>query len=303
MPSTGGSDDADRDLPLGGRHAAGSHPSICTGDAVLLADVGNSRIKLALVQDHAADGEGTARRLPSLTRRQNLDSRGFHPANFEEWLRATSPGSAVILLGSVHDAAAARLEATIAELAATQHRSLRQRRIRPDDLPLHVAVDEPAKVGIDRLAAAAAANLLRQPDHAAVVIDCGTAVTVDLVSAGGVFLGGAILPGATLMARGLADGTSKLPHVAALEHSLPPPMPGRSTAEAIAAGIGWGFRGAVVRLVEEARRTTRAECDVVLTGGWRSAVRDELPGVIEQEDLVLEGLALAARTACSRLLG
>jgi len=288
MPSTGGSDDADRDLPLGGRHAAGSHPSICTGDAVLLADVGNSRIKLALVQDHAADGEGTARRLPS---------------NFEEWLRATSPGSAVILLGSVHDAAAARLEATIAELAATQHRSLRQRRIRPDDLPLHVAVDEPAKVGIDRLAAAAAANLLRQPDHAAVVIDCGTAVTVDLVSAGGVFLGGAILPGATLMARGLADGTSKLPHVAALEHSLPPPMPGRSTAEAIAAGIGWGFRGAVVRLVEEARRTTRAECDVVLTGGWRSAVRDELPGVIEQEDLVLEGLALAARTACSRLLG
>ena len=264
-------------------------------DTVLLADVGNSRIKLAVMSAPAEAGG-----LPTLGRRMDLASRSFHPVNLDEWLRAVAPGPAVVLVASVHDLAATRLEATIAELAATQHRSLRQRRIRFEDLPLQVDLPEPGKVGIDRLAAAAAANLLRSPQRPAVVVDCGTAVTVDLVSAAGVFLGGAILPGAPLMARGLADGTSKLPEVAALERGMPPAMPGRSTAEAIAVGVGWGFRGAVSRLVDEAQRAVGNTADVVLTGGWLAAVRDELPGAREMPDLVLEGVGLAMERALAR---
>jgi hypothetical protein len=58
-----------------------------------------------------------------------------------------------------------------------------------------------------------------------IIVDCGTAATVDMLSPSGVFLGGAILPGPALMARALAEGTSRLPAVAALEQASPPPMP------------------------------------------------------------------------------
>lgn len=264
-------------------------------DTVLLADVGNSRIKLAVMTEPATGGT-----LPLLARRMDLASRSFHPVNLDEWLRAVAPGPAVVLVASVHDVAATRLEAMIAELAATQHRTLRQRRIRPDDLPLQIDLPQPEKVGIDRLAAAAAANRLRSPGRPAVVVDCGTAVTVDLLSEKGVYLGGAILPGAPLMAKALADGTSKLPQIAALERGMPPAMPGTATAEAIAVGIGWGFRGAVSRLVAEGRRALKGDAEVVLTGGWRSAVREEFPGVKEMPDLVLEGVGLAVEKAVAR---
>lgn len=271
-----------------GERAVAATPA---GETLLLADVGNTRIKLA------AAGSIVDRGLPELARRMDLASRSFHPVNLDEWLRAAAPSAATILIASVHERAAARLEATIAELAATQHRQLRQRRIRAEDLPLVVDLPEPGKVGIDRLAAAAAANRLRTPGHAAVVVDCGTAVTVDLISAQGVFLGGAILPGAPLMAQSLAEGTSKLPQVASLERGRPPAMPGRTTSEAIAVGIGWGFRGAVVRLVDEARKNAGGDCQTFLTGGWRAAVRDELSDVTEVPDLVLAGIALAGHVA------
>ncbi len=274
------------------------HP-VCLGDTVLLADVGNTRIKLAVVADHGIDASGK-RRLPMVAKRQDLDSQGFRPANLESWLNQAAPTAAVVLVASVHDAAAARLEAAIAELSATRHRSLRQRRIAHGDLPLEIVLAEPHKVGVDRLAAAAAAGLVRRPGHAAIVVDCGTAATVDIVSASGAFLGGAILPGPALMARALAEGTSRLPAVAALGQEAPPVMPGRSTQEAIAAGIGWGIRGAIGRLVEEARASVGAEADVILTGGWRGAVRDALPGAIEMPELVLAGIALAAERACAR---
>jgi type III pantothenate kinase len=141
---------------------------------------------------------------------------------------------------------------------------------------------------------------VKTPNRAAIVVDCGTAATVDMLAADGTFLGGAILPGPTLMARALADGTSKLPEVAALGASPPPPMPGRSTHEAIAAGIGFGIQGAVARLVAEGQAALGGDAEVILTGGWRGAVRAALPGATEIPDLVLHGIALAATRACAR---
>lgn len=278
-----------------GRNAAGATGrGSCAGDAVVLADVGNTRLKLALF-NLAAAGEG---RLPAVVYRQDFDSQRFRPENLERWLVAVAPGPAVILVASVHDAAAARLEAAVAEISATRHRPIRQRRIGHLDLPIEVALPDPTRVGIDRVAAAAAAVVVR-PGTAAVIVDCGTAATVDMVSAGGRFLGGAILPGPALMARVLAEGTSRLPAVAALAEGPPPPMPGRNSEEAIAAGIGLGMRGAVTRLVAEARALL-PDAVTILTGGAASVVRDALPGAIELPDLVLCGVALAAARACGR---
>ena len=85
-----------------------------------------------------------------------------------------------------------------------------------------------------------------------------------------------------------------LSEVAALGELPPPPLPGRATGEAIAAGIGYGIRGAIARLVAEARQVLGGDPGVFLTGGWRGAVRGELSGVVEMADLVLAGIGLAA---------
>lgn len=264
-----------------------------SGDVVLVADVGNTRIKLAVVA--AAGATGGA---PQVARRQDLLSREFRPVNLDRWLEASAPGAAVLLIAAVNEAAAARLEAAVAEISATRHRPLRQRRVGHAHLPVALRVEAADRVGIDRVCAAAAAAVAL-PARPVVVVDCGTATTVDLVSPAGEFLGGAILPGPTLLARALAEGTSRLPEVAALDTAPPPPLPGRSTQAAIAAGIGWGMRGAVARLVAEARTALGGSAEVILTGGSAGVVRDAIPGAVEMPDLVLAGIALAAE----RILG
>lgn len=266
-----------------------------SGESLLVADVGNTRLKLAVIT--AASGP---RALPEVGRRQDFLSREFRGENLDRWLDVAAPGAAVLLVASVHEAAAVRLEAAVAAASATRHRVIRQRRISHADLPLEVAVEEPHRVGIDRLAGAAAAAAVKPSDRAAIVVDCGTATTVNLISPAGDFLGGAILPGPWLMARALAEGTSKLPEVAALDRGGPPAMPGVSTQGAIAAGIGLGMRGAVARLVEEGRRAVGRDAVVILTGGSSGLVRDVVPEAREMPDLVLAGIGLAAERCRAR---
>lgn len=255
-------------------------------ETLVVADVGNSRVKLAVIT--AADTP-----LPQIECRFDLNSHSFTADEFEGWLMTVAPEAATVFLASVYDAAAERLGAIIAGISATRHRPVHQRRLQFDDFPLVVETAEPDRVGIDRLAAALASSRLAGEGRGCVVVDCGTAASVDLV-VNNRFLGGAILPGPALMARALADGTSLLPEVVALGEQPPPSLPGRVTADAIAAGIGFGIRGGIVRLVEEARRSLGGEVDLFLTGGWRGAVRGELPGVVERPDLVLSGIGLVA---------
>jgi pantothenate kinase type III len=254
---------------------------------VLLADVGNSRIKLARLLVAAVESA-----LPVIDHRLDLDSHGFAIDALETWLAAVAPGPATVLIGSVYEAAATRLEASLAEVSATRHRGLRQRRMSYHDLPLAVHTEEPERVGIDRVAGAAA-GLVAADGGPVIVVDCGTATSVNMVDQNRCFLGGAILPGPALQARALADGTCRLPEVMTLGQGAPPALPGRSTVAAIAAGIGWGMRGAVHRILVESRQVLGGETPVVLTGGWRGAVRDAIPGAIEVPDLVLAGIALA----------
>lgn len=285
----------------------GSEAARDAADTIVVADVGNTRIKLAVIRSLGIDAAGVRHGLPALHLRQDLLSRSFRQENLEEWLSAAAPGPALVLVASVHDAAAARLEATVASLSATRHRPIRQRRITHEDLPLTLAVGEPGRVGIDRLAAAAAAKALKPARCPAVIVDCGTATTVGVLDAAGTFLGGAILPGPTLMARSLSDGTSRLPDIDRFDWDRVPAMPGTTTEEAIRAGIGLGIRGAVMHLVQASRATLAAsvvesgesstppvEPVCFLTGGSRSAIRESLPGAVEVPDLVLAGIALAA---------
>jgi type III pantothenate kinase len=131
------------------------------------------------------------------------------------------------------------------------------------DLPLDVQVDEPERVGIDRLLNAVAANGRRGVKVPALIVDAGSAVTVDYVDGAGSFRGGAIYPGLRLMSQSLHDYTAKLP-VVPVGHADPP---GTSTRHAIQAGVYYAVLGGAERLIDAMCREGTPAPQVFLTGG------------------------------------
>jgi type III pantothenate kinase len=169
---------------------------------------------------------------------------------------------------------------------------------RAADLPLRVNVEHPDKVGIDRLLDAVAANVLRAPADPAIVVDAGTATTVNLVTAEGVFEGGAILPGIELGARALHQFTALLPLIDVQSLVLNPVMPlGRNTPGAIGSGLWYGHIGAVRELVKRLSESAHQPPLLLVTGGNGRWLAPALgPGARFEPDLALRGLAFAATT-------
>jgi pantothenate kinase type III len=166
---------------------------------------------------------------------------------------------------------------------------------------LEIRCESPASVGLDRLFAARGALAYLQRD--CIVVDAGTALTVDAVLAehGGVFLGGAIAPGPGLLSRSLAQGAAQLPVVEprAGVHAL-----GGDTQAAIRSGVGIGFRGAARELAACMAREAGIEgAPVLVTGGARSflLLPDSVFGAhtVELGELVHLGLRAAAAGAWS----
>ena len=166
-------------------------------------------------------------------------------------------------------------------------------------IPLPVRVERPGDVGPDRLVNAyAAVHFHGAP---AVVVDCGTATTLDAVDHDGAFVGGAIAPGLVLGLEALAARTARLPRV---EPNLPDGPIGRDTAAAIQAGTVLGHRALIEGLLGQMRRQLAAaagiaphDVRVVLTGGlaalpWARAI--EGVDAIDPE-LTLRGLVLVHR--------
>jgi type III pantothenate kinase len=159
-------------------------------------------------------------------------------------------------------------------------------------VPLELDVEEPAAVGADRLAAALAAH---RQFGAAVAVDFGTAVTVNAVTAGGVFLGGAILPGPELCLRALDSGTAG---VRVSGRIAPTEPPGRSTRAAVNAALTHGLAGAVDRLVEMCLRRLGGNAKLVSTGGGAELFAPLCRcGLTVLPDLALEGLVVAVQEA------
>jgi type III pantothenate kinase len=98
-----------------------------------------------------------------------------------------------------------------------------------------------------------------------VVVDAGSAVTVDLVSGDGAFAGGVILPGFRMSARALSTA-DLLPEVLFQSSSEPPPVLGKNTEGAIQSGLFWGTVGAVREIIERYAENHRRP-QVFVTGG------------------------------------
>ena len=124
-----------------------------------------------------------------------------------------------------------------------------------------------------------------------VVVDFGTAITYDAISAEGEYLGGVITPGVEISLDALSERAAKLPNI---ELSEPRAVIGRSTVEAIRSGIVFGFAGQVEGIVGRLRGELGADVRVIATGGFSSVMYPFIRETIDEVDefLTLTGLRL-----------
>jgi type III pantothenate kinase len=159
-------------------------------------------------------------------------------------------------------------------------------------LKLGVTIDypQPQSIGADRLAnAAAVAELYGSP---AIVVDFGTAVTFDVVSDAGSYIGGVIAPGLEAMTNFLYQRTALLPKLSLKE---PHRAVGKSTVEAMRSGAIFGYRGLVREILAriKAEQFSRKKVIVVATGGFARLIASQLPEVaLIHPHLTLEGLRI-----------
>jgi type III pantothenate kinase len=161
-------------------------------------------------------------------------------------------------------------------------------------VPIKVVLDPETITGVDRLLNAVAA--FERVKQACIVVDAGTAVTVDFVDGAGTFQGGAIAPGARMQLRALHERTSALPEV---DLAVPDSDAfGRSTSQAMLRGVYHGIVGMVRRLVEVYAESYGAYPTVIATGGDAEMLfsNDDLVDRVVP-DLTLIGIAAAARHA------
>ena len=229
----------------------------------LLIDVGNTAIKWRLANvEGLLEVGGSAPDVSSLC--QAIEA--------ERW--------GIAGLASVaSDSADAEL---IAALTASGARAVHRATAQSSCLGLVSSYAEPERMGVDRWLAMLAAHA--HNEGALCVIDAGTAVTVDLVSAEGAHEGGYILPGADLMRRALSSETDRI-EVGALE--APAIVPGNNTQACVTAGSWRAVMGAV-----ESTMAASPGHRPLLTGGAASTLRDLGLVATVSPDLVMEGLRL-----------
>jgi type III pantothenate kinase len=152
-----------------------------------------------------------------------------------------------------------------------------------------IRIDNPREVGADRLVNSVAAY--ERVRDTCVVVDFGTAITYDAVSAAGEYLGGIITPGAEISIDALYERAAKLPKV---ELAEPRSLIGKSTVDAIRSGIVYGFAGQVEAIVTRLRCELGATTYVIATGGLAGLLVPFIRETIDEVDdlLTLTGLRL-----------
>ena len=152
-----------------------------------------------------------------------------------------------------------------------------------------IRTDNPHEVGADRLVNSVAA--FARFGCGCVVVDFGTAITYDVVSDAGEYLGGIITPGAEISLDALYERAAKLPKV---EIAEPRALIGKSTVDAIRSGIAYGFAGQVEGIVRRLRAQLGDDTPTIATGGLARAVVPFVREMIDEVDdlLTLTGLRL-----------
>ena len=248
-----------------------------TGPSFVALNVGNTRTQVSRV---------TAGEVGSSDRFANHETAEITQVVIRHWPPIKSETGAAVIIASVNDAVADRLASALEDQLGVEVYRV------GTDLPVPIAesLGPETITGVDRLLNACAAYDRIQ--EACIVIDAGSAVTVDFVDGEGTYFGGAIAPGARLQLRALHEHTASLPEV---EFRAPDAEAfGRSTVQAMLQGVYHGIRGLVWRQVERYAERYGAFPQIIATGGDADILfrDDELINAIVP-DLTVLGMVVA----------
>lgn len=238
---------------------------------MLLVDVGNSRCKWAVVQDGVWVQQGVA--------------------GNTEWVAlqhafAALPQQSRILVSNV---AGEAMQQRLSKIFSAWNCTPEFVVACAEQCGVRNGYQRPEKLGSDRWAALIAA--WQQVQGACLVVNCGTATTVDALSAQGEFLGGLILPGVSLMQNSLATNTAQLMAEQGTLQDFP-----RNTADAIHSGMMRATLGAIAHQFG-LLRSRHAGVSCLLGGGAAAAVQPHLDLPLQRVDnLVLKGLQIIGET-------
>jgi len=156
-------------------------------------------------------------------------------------------------------------------------------------IPMAVLTDQPDRVGVDRLVNALAA--FERTKSWTIVVDAGTAITVDVINDGGAFMGGIIAPGMGISSKALHHYTALLPEIPV---NKPKTILGKNTEGAINSGIYWGTVGMVSRLISMLCDELKCQPAIIATGGDAQLLAQEIPKITcVIPCLTLEGIKIA----------
>lgn len=151
-----------------------------------------------------------------------------------------------------------------------------------------ILYDSPKDVGADRIVNGIA--VYEKYRDASMVVDFGTATTVDFISKRGEYVGGAIAPGLLISLEALFQRASKLPRI---EIVKPKEVVGRNTIQSIQSGVFYGYVGLVDGIVRRIQKEQGVQAKVVATGGLAPLIATECSTIDEvNEFLTLEGLRI-----------
>ncbi len=250
-----------------------------TDTQLVVISVGNTRTHIASVES------GTCGAPSSFS---NDDLAGAVERVVELWKPMSETAHGSILMADVNEPAALRLSSAISgQLSEDIYR------IGHDvPIPMMVSLDPETITGTDRLLNALAA--WESVQQACIIVDAGTAVTVDFIDGEGTFHGGAIAPGAAMQLAALHQHTDALPDI---EFAKPlEGQYGKSTSQAMLQGVYHGIRGMVWRLVEKYAEAYGAYPMVIATGGDAAM----LFGEDELIDRIVPHLTLLGIATCAR---
>ena len=243
----------------------------------MAVDVGNSRIKVAI-----RHGGGIVK---VLTLSHGCEN--FHDVCVAEAMAIAGEVPYRWILAGVVPAETERLNACLIRSGGSvcwlNHHS---------KIGMRLSVVEPSRVGVDRLLSAKAAYHLAL-GKPCMIVDAGTALTINWVDGAGIFQGGSIQPGWHLMAKSLGDGTAELPEVGS-EQSSDSPWPAKNTHDAIQTGLQGAILGSVGRFWKRAIELDQ-DANLWFTGGGGEWISGHFSGISRfHPNLVLEGMFLAA---------
>lgn len=249
----------------------------------LAIDIGNTHVDLGLFSAEQSQTAGIQRQL---IRHEKRPTRPAEQNDLHQLLGPATAPLTGVAIGSV----VAKLADTYAELCRRLCQGPVLQFAGSSDWGLRIDYDDPNRVGVDRLAAAAAAHRLTPTGQATIIIDAGTALTIDAVNAEGTFLGGAIAPGLQLGLQALSSGTSLLPRI---ELDTTTPLLGKTTVAGLRSGALHGSAALIEGIC--ARIIAELDCPatVFLTGGDGPLLHPLIAGIdICDTALVLRGLEL-----------